>query len=112
MSQALALSAQELAQVRAILAAHLPPGVTVSVFGSRAAGAGKPAPKPWSDLDLALEGESPLPLSLMAELAEAFDESALPWKVDLVDGKAISAGFAAIVKAGCVPLDLTARPEA
>lgn len=97
---ALALTGDELAEVRAILAAHLPAGTTVRVFGSRASG----TPKPWSDLDLAVEGDSPLPLSVMAQLVEAFDESALPWKVDLVDGKAISPGFAAIIAQTGVPL--------
>lgn len=96
----LALTASELAQVRAILAAHLPPDVRVDVFGSRAKGAAKP----FSDLDLVLEGDAPLPLSLLAALAEAFDESALPWKVDLVDRLAVTDAFGAIIDAGRVPL--------
>lgn len=101
MSAALALSAQEARIVRAILAAHLPPGVAVSVFGSRARGAAKP----WSDLDLALEGAAPLPLSVLAALAEAFDESDLPWKVDLVDRAAVSPEFAAIIDKGKIALN-------
>lgn len=97
----LALAEAELAQVRAILRAHLPPGVQAAVFGSRAGG----RPKPWSDLDLVLEGDAPLPLSLIAALAEAFDESALPWKVDLVDRRTVSAAFGAIIDAARVALD-------
>lgn len=96
----LALTAGELAQVCAILADHLPPGVRVGVFGSRAGG----TPKPFSDLDLVLESEAPLPLPLLAELAEAFDESALPWKVDLVDRRAVTDAFGAIIDASRVPL--------
>lgn len=96
----LSLTADELAQVQAILAAHLPPGVLVGVFGSRARGAAKP----YSDLDLVLEGEGPLPLSLLAALAEAFDESALPWKVDLVDRRAVTEAFGAIIDAARVPI--------
>lgn len=96
MNTAPALTPGELAEVQAILAAHLPPGVAVGVFGSRAGG----TPKPWSDLDLVLEGDGPLPLALLASLAEAFDESALPWKVDLVDRRAVSAAFGAIIDAG------------
>lgn len=92
----LALEAAELAEVRAILARHLPPGARAWAFGSRAGG----QPKPWSDLDLALQGPAPLPLSLLAELAEAFDESALPWKVDLVDRATVSEAFGRIIDAG------------
>lgn len=100
MNEALALSEGERAEVLSILAAHLPPGVRIHVFGSRAGG----CPKPWSDLDLALEGNAILPLSLLAELAEAFDESALPFKVDLVDRKAVSPAFGAIIDVGAMEL--------
>ncbi len=96
----LALTAGELAEVRAILAAHLPPDVQVGVFGSRASG---PA-KPYSDLDLVLEGDAPLPLALLAAPAEAFDESALPWKVDLLGRRAVTDAFGAIIDASRVPL--------
>ena len=93
MSTAVALTPEEADEVRAILRRHLPPGVRVHVFGSRAAG----RVKPWSDLDLVLEGDGPVPWSAMAELAEAFDESRLPWKVDLVDRATVSPQFARIV---------------
>ena len=88
-----ALTEGQLAEVRAILDAHLPGQVSASVFGSRAGG----TPKPWSDLDLVLHGPAALPLSVLAALAEAFDESALPWKVDIVDRHAVSDDFAKII---------------
>ncbi len=97
------LGAAELAIVRQVLADHLPPGVRVCVFGSRAG----TTPKRFSDLDLVLEGPEPLPLALMARLADAFDESPLPWKVDLVDRKAVSAAFAAIIDATKIALPQT-----
>lgn len=97
----LALTLQEQATVRAVLAAHLPAGAQVQVFGSRAGGSAKP----WSDLDLALDADTALPLAVMAALAEAFDESALPFKVDLVDRNAISPAFARIVAATGVTLE-------
>ena len=100
MSAALALTPDEAATVRAILQRIVPPGTAVHVFGSRAGG----DPKPWSDLDLALEGPAPLPLALMAELAEAFDESDLPWKVDLIDRSSVSDEFGRIIDAGKVAL--------
>lgn len=101
MSGKLALSPTELAQVRAILGRYLPANVSAAAFGSRAGG----VPKPWSDLDLVLDGPAPLPLGLMAELAEAFDESTLPWKVDLVDRKSVTPAFAAIIDANAIPLN-------
>ncbi len=79
--------------VAAILRDILPRDVTVHVFGSRASGRAKA----WSDLDLMLEGPGPLPLSLVAALAEAFEESELPWKVDLVDRKTVSEGFGRLI---------------
>jgi len=90
MIDGLHLGADELAQIRAILALHLPPATKVSVFGSRAGG----KPKPWSDLDLLIETGTPLDLAVLAALAEAFDDSALPWKVDIVDKHALDPSFA------------------
>lgn len=100
MTGPLALTDAELADVRAILARHLGPEVRVGVFGSRAGG----TPKPWSDLDLVLEGPAPLSLATLAALAEAFDESGLPWKVDLVDRRTVSAAFGSIIDAGRIAL--------
>ena len=99
MTAGLSLTGSERDEVRRILAAHLPAEVRVAVFGSRVRG----TPKPCSDLDLALTGPALLPLSLLAELAEAFDESALPFKVDLVDRTAINPAFGAIIDATAIP---------
>lgn len=100
MTSTLHLTADELSEVRAILKHCLPADVTVRAFGSRAGG----KPKPWSDLDLSLEASEPLSLSVLAALREAFSESALPWKVDLVDYRTASAEFAAIIDRDGVPL--------
>lgn len=97
----LALASDEAATVRAILAHHLPAGIDVAVFGSRAGGRVKPA----SDLDLALRADGPLPLEVLAELGEAFDDSPLPWKVDLVDRACVSAAFDRIIEATAIKLD-------
>ena len=98
----LALSDKELSVVRAILRAHLAPDTLVSVFGSRATAKAKP----WSDLDLDIEAPEPLPLSLLAALAEAFSESDLPWKVDLVDWQTVDCKFAEGIAQSLVPLPL------
>ena len=64
-----------------ILRAHLPRRTKTWVFGSRATGRARP----YSDLDLAIDAGRRLTLDEIAELAEAFMDSDLPYKVDLVD---------------------------
>ena len=103
MSPALALKPSDERIVRAILTQHLPPGTRVFVFGSRAGLSPKP-PKTMSDLDLSLEASCPLPLAILARLAEEFDESPLPWKVDLVDRASVSEAFGKIIDAAKLPL--------
>ena len=53
--------------------------------------------KPYSDLDLAIITETPLPLATRAALAEAFSESDLPWRVDVVDWSITSEAFRKII---------------
>ncbi len=98
MSATLALGAAETAIVRDILRAHLPPGTLVWAFGSRAAGRAKP----YSDLDLAIDAGRALEIDELAALGEAFSESDLPWKVDVVDWRTAEAGFRNRVEAGMV----------
>jgi predicted nucleotidyltransferase len=74
------LKAHELDIVRRILAEHMPKSV-VRVFGSRVDGRAKP----YSDLDLAVDVARSLTLSELARLEEAFEESSLPFRVDVVD---------------------------
>lgn len=82
------LSTQHLAEVRAILDRH-GPGCEVRVFGSRVRGNATP----HSDLDLAIVGELPLGLDRIGLLREAFMESTLPIRVDLLDWNAIPESF-------------------
>jgi uncharacterized protein len=83
------LSADQRRLVLGILAANLPAGVGVWVFGSRATGRARR----YSDLDLAVDAGRPLTLDETAELNEAFQESDLPYRVDLVDWHGIGAAF-------------------
>lgn len=62
-------------------------------MGSRARG----TPKPFSDLDLALITSQPLPLSMLAQLNDAFDTSDLTIKVDLVDWASTRESFRDII---------------
>lgn len=59
----------------------------VFVFGSRAKGGAKPL----SDLDLCIKSNGNK--RLLRELKDAFDESNLPFKVDIVDWSEISDSF-------------------
>jgi predicted nucleotidyltransferase len=98
----LAITPDELAIVKAILAQALPPGYQTFAFGSRATGIRL---KPWSDLDLVVEGPQTLSMTVSGQLREAFDESLLPWKVDVVDRRSVSEEFGRIVDADKVSLD-------
>lgn len=91
----IAWTAEQEALVRAILADHLPDSVAVSVFGSRVTGKARR----YSDLDLALAGDGPIAAGTKLDLAEAFDESDLPWKVDLIDWASTSEHFRQIIAA-------------
>ena len=78
------LSGSDLKVIRAILDQFLPGG-DVRVFGSRAGSDSKP----WSDLDLLVLGE-PLPLERLAALRDAFTESDLAFRVDVVEEQSLS----------------------
>lgn len=69
------------------------PGYEVWAFGSRVKGTAKS----YSDLDLAVISEQPLPLDLLAALREAFDGSDLTIKVDVVDWAQTSPSFRKII---------------
>jgi predicted nucleotidyltransferase len=97
-SDQLHLSESELAIVHSILHAHLP-GHNVWAFGSRATGVRL---KRFSDLDLAIDGL--LSLGEIARLSEAFDNSSLPMKVDLVPLEGMSAEFLRRVQPDFIPI--------
>ena len=91
-----------LAIVQGILFRHLPAGVKVWVFGSRANWTTKDS----SDLDLALECESKLSHKVLGALKDAFEDSALPYTVDVVDLNRIGDSFRQIVESQKVPLSV------
>jgi predicted nucleotidyltransferase len=63
-------------------------------FGSRARGAAKP----YSDLDLVVIREQPLDIAELAQLADAFEESDLPWRVDIVEWATTDTAFRRIIE--------------
>ena len=98
-STSLQLTAQELATVQGILRQHLP-GRTVQVFGSRAKGLAKP----YSDLDLAIMGNTPIAMNVLGQLNEAFASSDLPWRVDVLDWASTSDAFRQHINNHSLPL--------
>lgn len=101
------LAPEQLAHVVRLLGAQVPE-CEVRAFGSRVSGRAKP----YSDLDLALLGPARLPLERLAALREAFAESELPIRVDLVDWHALSETFRTIIAANCEVIQHAALPEA
>lgn len=90
------------AALEAVLAmlAHHVPDREIRVMGSRVTGRAKP----FSDLDLVIMGDQPLDLQTMGQLREAFDESDLPFAVDIVEWASASTGFRQIIDDQARPL--------
>ncbi len=87
------LTTAQLEIVRHILHTHVPHARVVA-FGSRAHG----TPKPFSDLDLAVYSAEPLQLSTISKLRDAFSDSNLTFRVDLVDMSTVSDEFQDVIK--------------
>ena len=96
----------ELEIVRGILDRHVP-SREVWAFGSRVRGTAKA----FSDLDLAILGSQPLALSVLAELADDFSKSDLPFKVDVVDWATTGERFRRVIEADRIVLQQPARAE-
>lgn len=95
------LRADHLQIVRDILKKSVPDR-EVWAFGSRA----KWLAKPYSDLDLAVIGEQPLSLSVLASLSDDFAESDLPFRVDVVDWASTNENFRRIIERDRVVVQL------
>ncbi len=93
------LKPEELIKVNQILGECIP-GIKIQAFGSRA----NNTAKPYSDLDLAIMADKPLSLQQGAMLAEAFEESDLPFKVDICDWSTTSERFKELIKPSLKPL--------
>lgn len=66
--------------IQGILRKHVP-SYEVWAFGSRVRGTATR----FSDLDLVILSDIPLSLDVIGRLKDAFSESDLPWKVDVID---------------------------
>ena len=102
------LAPSHLETVRQLLAA-LAPECEVRVFGSRVAGNAKP----YSDLDIVLVGSGRIAPVRVSTLREAFAESDLPIRVDVLDWHAIPESFRNIITERCEVLQPgTEKPAA
>ncbi|MGC9994384.1 MAG: nucleotidyltransferase domain-containing protein [Terriglobia bacterium] len=87
------LSPQHLQTVRAILDRHVP-NCEVRAFGSRTNGSAKH----YSDLDLAVVAPTKLNPETLRQLKEAFEESDLPFRVDVLDWHETSPEFQKVIE--------------
>ncbi|MDO5638556.1 MAG: nucleotidyltransferase domain-containing protein [Neisseria sp.] len=88
------LKPEYLAMVVEILQRHFPE-YPVWAFGSRVKGGARP----FSDLDLVVVADTPLPLRRLALAEEDFSASDLPYRVDLLDWAGLSEEFRQIIRA-------------
>jgi predicted nucleotidyltransferase len=61
----------------------------IYVFGSRA----KNTARKYSDLDLLIKANEPINYLLLSQLEEAFSESDLPYKTDIIDWYTVNEDF-------------------
>jgi len=91
----ISVSSRELEIVLDIIKTYAP-AYDVLAFGSRFHG----KIKKYSDLDLAFVGKDKLSLKTRFLLEDAFSESDLPFRVDVLDYLAVSPEFRAIIDGG------------
>lgn len=95
MPKKLNISDAHLKIIKTILNKYLPIHAIVWVFGSRAKGSARK----YSDLDLLIDSNNkPLSSSLKGNLEDEFEESDLPYKVDIVDWNTITDEFRQMIK--------------
>ncbi len=87
------INPHHLSTVSRILAEHLP-GCEVRAFGSRATWTAKD----YSDLDLAIVCTGAIDPDTLARLREAFEESDLPFRVDVIDWNVTSESFRKVIE--------------
>lgn len=93
MTSEVSLHSEELRHIENILQAIIPDR-EVWAFGSRTCA----HHKPFSDLDIAVMGNNPLPIEKLADLHSAFSESDLTFKVDVVVWSELTDHFKSIIQ--------------
>ncbi|NPV02821.1 MAG: nucleotidyltransferase domain-containing protein [Brevinematales bacterium] len=90
-----------LEKVRVILRKYIP-DMSVCAFGSRVKGNSED----YSDLDIAVLGDNGLEFSVYTRLKEEFEESDLPFRVDIVDYSKVSPEFKKIISETGEPINI------
>lgn len=72
----------------------------VYAFGSRA----RKSAKPYSDLDLAVRSQHPISQHTLARASLEFEESDLPWSVDIIDIDDVTPEFRKAIESDLVLL--------
>ncbi len=84
------LNQKILQEIRHIIFRFLNPReYKVFIFGSRALGSGRK----FSDIDIGIEGDQPMPSHMLMNIEEAFEESNIPYTVEVVDFSTVSDDF-------------------
>ena len=97
----ISLTEKELEIVVSILKKYAS-GLEILIFGSRHTG----NTHPHSDLDIALRGNTQIDILVLADIRDAFQESNLPFRVDIVDFNRICPDFQEIILASSTPLEI------
>ena len=71
------------------------------IFGSRATHTNRP----YSDIDIGIEGNQPLPPETRSKILTAFEDSNLPFFVDVVDFSTVTDQFKQIAKKHIITLN-------
>ncbi len=64
------------------------------IFGSRATGSGRK----FSDIDIGVKSEKEIDILLLSDIEEAFEESNIPYTIDVVDFSQVSDRFNEVAK--------------
>lgn len=75
--------------------------IKVFIFGSRATGNASR----FSDIDLGIKGSAPISGVRIAEIKELFEDSNLPFKVDVVDFSRVSKKFSDVATKRIIALN-------
>lgn len=73
----------------------------VFIFGSRALGGGRK----FSDIDIGIKSKEEIDSSTLSDIQEAFEESNLPYNVDVVDFSSVSNQFRDVAEAKIIYLN-------
>lgn len=87
------LAPRYLGIIREILKKHIP-DYEVRIFGSRV----NQTAKKYSDLDLTIVGKTKLPKKILYLLRDEFEESDLPFRVEIMDWHTVSDDFKKIIE--------------